>query len=202
MATPTLYVQWNNKTGITSIREAINSIADTPRAHAALRRAINHTGNKTFTRVRREISRVSSVPQKILTQGDRKYGPRLTKRPASGGHLRFEITGSGKAIRIKHFAPKQRSKGWSFTIWQQKKHFKSAFFIGKGAKWASGHLKEGNFYVRVGKSRFPVHALYGATVSKEIIKNEVVTHFHNVVGAELPKRALHEIRWITRGAFT
>ncbi|MFM2445593.1 MAG: Aurantimonas phage AmM [Pseudomonadota bacterium] len=200
MAAP-IYIHWRDKSGIAIITHAMQAI-EGQRAQAALRRAINHTGNKAFTRTRREISRVSSVPQKVLTQGDGKHGPRLTKRPASGGSLEYVITGSGKAIRIKHYSPRRMAKGYRFTIWQQHKHFKSAFWIGKGAKWAAGHLKDGNFYVRVGKARFPVHAMWGATVSKEIIKAEVVLAFERVVSADLPKRVMHEINWVTRGAFS
>jgi hypothetical protein len=197
MAVPPIYITWD-QSGITTIRYALRQL-ETGRAQQALRRALNHTGNKTLTGVRRSLQRHANIPAAILAE---KNGY-LYARRASDGNLQFKITGSGKPIRIRHFSPKQLSRGYSFKIWGERKQFKSAFTIKKGAKWGTGTLKEGgNFYVRAGKARFPLHAMFGATVSKDMIKTHTVSIFHATVNKELPQRVLHEIRWITNGTLS
>jgi hypothetical protein len=199
MSSP-IYVQWD-PAGLMRIRYAVAQL-EQGRARQALQRAINHTGRKTYTAVRRSISKHSSLPQKVLESSDGRRGKYLSFRPASGGQLEFIITGSGAPIRIKNYSPKQLGRGYSFKIWGKNKRFTAAFQIKAGAKWGGGSLKDSNFYMRVGKSRFPLHAMFGATVSKEIIKQHTTAVFHSIVNVELPLRAMHEVRWLTRGVFT
>ncbi len=173
--------------GIVRMNMALERL-EGPRRHAAFRRALNHTGGKVFTQVKRAVANQMNVKQKLVAQ-------RLHKYPAYSGALEYRISSSGKAFRLKDVNGTRVSKkrGVTSSPWGTRKRFPHAFAI---AKWG------GNIYQRKGKSRFPVFALYGPNINKQLVKDESAAAFQRVVTNELPPRLEHEIKIITKGTIS
>jgi len=171
--------------GVVRLMGATDALAGT-RKHAALRRALNHTGRKCFTRVKRAlVKQMGLSSQKIFTGGRS-----IVQRPASGAHLEFQIVTFGGAIRAKEFRHSvSRRNGVTFYPWGVRHHFGDAFRVPRFG---------GNLYRRTTEARFPLEALYGPNLSKELVKDASAAAFHQVA-AELPRRIAHEITVITNG---
>lgn len=182
-----IVLKWEGD-GIARITAALDGLVE-GRARQALRRAVNHTGDKTYTATRRALAEQMGISaQKLLSQG--RY---LRKRLATDASLTYNIESSGKAIRAKEFRHNIGKKGITFYPWNRRLNVKSAFVINKYG---------GNFYVRKGAARFPIHALYGPNLNKELVKDTVAAQFHRIVNRDLPARVAHEVAFATRGVFT
>lgn len=180
----TLVYQWTGD-GIARITTAVEALGG-PRARAALRRAVNHTGDKAFTLVKRTLAKQMGLSsQKLFSDGRA-----LKKRLASDGHLEYEIQSTGRAIRAKEFRHYIGKKGITFYPWGVAHNIRSAFVIPRYG---------GNFYRRRTKARFPLEALYGPNINKELVKDATAEAFEMVVGTSLPARVEHEVRVITNG---
>lgn len=188
----TLVMHWSGD-GIARIQVAMDTLAS-PRKYAGLRRAINHTGDKCYTIVKRTLTKQMGLSSQKLF----KDGRTLVKRRASGGHFEYQIVSGGRAVRANEFRHHIHGKGITFYPWGNKHNIRSAFVINRGAAWAKGTLKNTNFYRRRTKSRFPLEALYGPNLNKELVKDATAAAFYQVAG-QLPARVEHEIRVITNG---
>lgn len=180
----TIAYQWTGD-GIARITAAVETLAG-PRRVAALRRALNHTGDKTYTLVKRTLVKQMGLPNQKLF----KDGRTLTKRRASNGSLVYEIRSTGKAVRAKEFRHNVTRKGITFYPWNVRHAVRSAFVINRYG---------GNFYRRRTKKRFPLEALYGPNINKELVKDAVAVAFLTTIARDLPARVEHEVRVITNG---
>ena len=174
--------------GIARMSGALNALAGA-RKEAALRRALNHTGDKAYTLVRRTLTKQMGLPNQRLF----KDGRTLVKRRAMGASFEFQIVSHGRAVRAKEFRHHVGKRGITFYPWGVKHHFKSAFVI---------PAFSGNFYRRRGKARFPVEALYGPNLNKELVKDATAAAFFHIANTSLAARVGHEIRAITNGVLT
>lgn len=183
----TIQFKWTGD-GVARMTVALERLAG-PRRIAAMRRALNHTGDKTFTRVKRTLAKQMGLPsQKLL-----KDGRSLKKVRASGANLEYQIRSAGRAIRAKEFRHSITAKGITFYPWGTRKSIPSAFVIPRYG---------GNFYRRRKASRFPLEALYGPNINKELVKDATAEAFQFVVATELPKRVEHEVRVLTNGVIS
>ncbi len=154
--------------------------------NTALRRALNHTGDKVHTIVLRTLSKQIGAPQNVI----RRYG-KISKQRAAGTGLTYTIRANGGPIPLKHFRAYQTAKGVSAAPWNNRKLYRSAFIIGGGG---NGHA-----FWRVGSARLPIKGITGPNVPKEMVKDASAAAFHSVTSAELPRRVAHEIKVITNG---
>jgi len=182
-----LHFQWSGN-GIARMTMALERL-ESSRRHAAFRRALNHTGDKTFTQVKRTLSKQMGLTQKALMGNGRN----LKKRRAAGGALDYQIISHGGAIRLKEFKHRVTSKGLTAYPWGVRHSFKSAFVIPRYG---------GNLYRRRTSKRFPLEALYGPNISKELVKDATAAAFQAIVATELPPRVEHEVRVITSGVLS
>ncbi len=181
MATITMHWQGD---GIAQLIGATDALVGS-RRHAAFRRALNHTGDKTHTQVRRTLTKQMGLTSQALF----KQGRALSITRASDANLVYTIKSSGRAVRAKEFKHRITGSGITFAPWGKSRHVKSAFVINRYS---------GNFYRRRTAKRFPLEALYGPNLNKEIVKDATAAAFH-VTAAQLPQRIGHEIRVITAG---
>lgn len=181
-AVTTLRMQWTGD-GIARITTALTALEGT-KAHTALRRAINHTGAKCYTRTRRTLAKQIGLTQAWLDKG------KLKKLSASGGALEYHIYTVGGAVRAKEFKHYVGKKGITFYPWGVAHNIRSAFVI---KRYSS------NFYRRRTRKRFPLEALYGPNISKELVKDATAAAFFAIVRSDLPTRVEHEVRVITNG---
>lgn len=181
-----LVIKWTGN-GIARIRAAADTLAG-PRKTAALRRAINHTGDKTRTQVMRALAHEIGASQTII----RKYGG-VRARRASAGLLEYAIISRGGPIPLKHFRARQTKRGVTASPWRNRKTYKSAFIVAS----LGGHV-----FWRKGSRRLPIERVAGPNVPKELVKTYVHGVFERIVIRELPPRVEHEVRRLTGGVFS
>ena len=150
----------------------------------ALRRALNHTGDKARTAVKSALGKQIGAPQAALV----KYGGFRSVR-ANFARLDYQIVADGGPIPLKHFRARQTKKGVTAAPWNNRKLYKSAFIVDR----LGGHA-----FWRTGKKRLPIERIAGPNVPKELLKDQSLAAFHAASQA-LPGRVAHEIKAITNG---
>jgi hypothetical protein len=144
----------------------------------AMGKALDEVGNKTKTQTMRAVAAQAGV----------KYGAVkgvVSSRQAMGaGSGQYEIIARGATLSLKEFAPRQTAKGVSAAPWGKRRVFPHTF-IGPG-----GHI-----FARKGKSRLPIHKLFGPAIPKEMVKDEAERTFYRVSG-ELLGPAVE--KWLLR----
>ena len=131
----------------------------------AVAKAIDEVGNKTRTQVIRSVAKQAGVP----------YGKAkgvINSRQAMGaGDGQYEIIARDVTLSLKEFSPRKTAKGVSAAPWGKRRLFAHTF-LGPG-----GHV-----FVRKGKSRLPIHKLFGPNIPKEMVKDETEATFYRVSG--------------------
>jgi len=168
--------------GVARMIAAANILSN--RVSDAARRALNHTGDKAKTQVKRAISQQIKAPQSAIAKYSRIHGKR-----ASYGGLHYEIVCRGGPIPLKHFKAYQTKAGVSAAPWGNRKVYKSAFM----SAGLGGHA-----FWRAGRARFPIERIAGPNVPKEMVKGQSAAAFR-AAAAAFPPRLAHEIRAITNG---
>jgi hypothetical protein len=149
----------------------------------ALRRAINHTGDKARTQIARVL-----VKQTGLKYG--KVRQALRTVPAGTALLVYRIIAKGGYTSLKEFGARQVKRGVSAAPWGKRHLFPHAFI----APSLGGHV-----FIRKGKGRFPIHKLWGPAIPAEMVKAESRAAFERTVATELPARLALEINAILAG---
>ena len=158
------------------------------KARAAMARAVNHTGAKTYTAVRRALAQQTSAPVAII-----RKEVQLRKAAHKGtGAIEAVIRGRGSELPLGVFKPKQFSYGVRVKVWGKVQQYKSMF----GAPGRNPKLVArlgGQPHIRVGKERFPIQRAYGPSLPKEMVKDATREAFLTVSKDVLEKRLEHEI---------
>lgn len=173
-------------------QEAVGQVGDTVTAHKAFRRAINHTGDKARTKVRRSLAKQMGLTQKRLRQLDA-----LHTRRANFGALEYTITGSGKAISLKEFGARQFRYGVRARPWGQSRRFEGTFiFAGnpRSGKFVAG----GHVFKRTSGASLPIEKLWGPSVPRELVQAASLQAFEDTA-RYLGPRIVHELRKLTDG---
>lgn len=177
--------------GIARITAAIDAIGP-EKGRIVQMRAINRTGDRTFTETRRAVARQVGLPQGLTVS----LGG-LRKVKASASTLEYQIVSRGGFIPLRYFGPKQAAIGVSAAPWGRREVFYHTFGLREPALAATGHI-----FHRVGSKRFPIAKTFGPAVPRELVRDESRRAFFHTVESELPKRLAHEIRRATGGAFS
>lgn len=188
-----LTLRWSGD-GIARITTAAEALSG-PKKTTALRRAINHTGDKTYTHTMRVLSEHIGTSQVMI----RRYA-RVRPVRASNARLEFQIVAKGGPIPLKHFKVYQTRGGVSAAPWKSRKVYKHTFVVKK----LNSHV-----FVRVGNKRGPrplhsqgpIERVAGPNVPKELVKGVVGGAFQAFVSTHLPARVEHEVKQITAGIF-
>lgn len=173
--------------GIARLTVAADALAGAKK-NTALRRALNHTGDKTFTIVKRTLQKQIGAPQHVIL----RYGRIRTQR-ANTGALVYQIVAKGGPIPLKHFSAYQTRRGVSAAPWRNRKVYKSAFIVAR----LGGHV-----FWRTSSKRLPIERVAGPNVPKEMVRDMVAAAFEATVSMSLPARVEHEVRVITNGVVT
>lgn len=176
-------IRWDGN-GIARLATAMQAVAGSKKV-TVLRRALNHTGDKTFTTVKRTLARVIGTSQGVLM----RYG-RVRNVRANNARLEYLIVSNGGPIPLKHFAAYQTRKGVSAAPWRNRKIYRGAFIVGS----LGGHV-----FWRTSLKRLPIERVAGPNVPKEMVKDTTAAAFQATVAANLPARVAHEIKVLTNG---
>jgi len=171
---------------------AVEALGSEKQAWKAARRAVNKTGDKAFTRVKRAAAKQVGLTQKKLVE----LGA-IRRRRANFDNLSYEIRSSGKALSLKHFKAKQFSFGVRAKPWGRTQKFYGAF-INVGT-WRSGvPFDDGHVYRRTTTKSFPVRRMFGPAIPEEMVRGETRDAFESVADG-LGDRLAHEVRVLTEG---
>lgn len=180
-----IVINWTGN-GIAKITAAAEKLAGSAK-NVALRRALNHTGDKVFTRVKRTLSKQIGASQAMVM----KYG-KLRRIRANNSVLEYRIRSSGGPIPLKHFKARQTGAGVTAAPWNNRKLYRHAFIVSR----LGGHA-----FWRVSSRRLPIKSIAGPNVPKEMVKDEVAAAFQAEVATSLPPRVEHEVKRLTGGVF-
>jgi hypothetical protein len=180
----TLQFRWEGN-GIARITAAANTLAG-PQKNVALRRALNHTGRKVFTQVKRELGRQIGAP----TTRDCP----LWQAQASGGQQWATAEHHRRERRPNSFEilprPTDQSRCVGKSLAQRQDlsrrvyhRFRTTFFLAKGR-------------------RFPSERVASPNVPKGMIKDATAVAFNTVTATSLPSRVEHEVRAIPKGVLS
>lgn len=155
-------------------------------ADTAFYRALNHTGKKALTQVKRDLVKATSI----------KYGDvskALKKTAAYKGNLKYTIEASGRPIPLGSFSgARQTKKGVTLKVWGRKQLFKSAFIVaslgGQVFKNVRGWNSKAGRYNQIEK-------LFGPSIPEEMLRPAVTKNFHKA-GDNVATRARHELNRI------
>ena len=135
----------------------------------AIAKAIDEVGKKTTTQVARATAYQAGV-------GYGRVKAAITTKQAMGsGSGTYSIIARDVTLSLKEFGPRQTKKGVSAAPWRKRRVFPHTFF-GPG-----GHV-----FVRVGKSRLPIHKLFGPAIPKEMVKDQAEQTFYAYTAQALP----------------
>lgn len=150
-------------------------------ANTAYRRALNHSGRKTYTAVKKSLREQTSFKAAEVTKATRFIGPNRV-------NLSFKIVGRGRHRGLRNFGAKQFRYGVRARVWGKVQKFKSAFIVDS----LSGHA-----FVRSGSARLPIRVMYGPSIPKELVKDQTKETFEESL-PDLHRRAVHELKRILR----
>lgn len=178
-------IRWEGN-GLQMLREATQTLGAT-RGTRAYARAVNHTGTKAYTQIRRTLAKQVGLPV-----GRTESLGRLKKRGTFGAAPSFEIRSSGAPLSLQqHFRSRQTQKGVrASSPYGKSSLYRSAFLV---PRWNN------EVFWRTGESRFPVKRAGGPHVPREMVRYDTAEIFRSFVAAHLPKRVAHEIHAVTRG---
>jgi hypothetical protein len=176
-------------------------------APAAIRRAINHTGAKTRTAMKKSLT-----AQTGLKAGTIDKALKATKAADGGlngfvagkGSLEYVVRSRGGDISLKYFRPQEKGAGVIAKPWGRDTFFKGAFR-------KSTYVKQGKkklLYKRLINAKFHGHAMInveggkwggkmkamksGVVIPEEMITGATEAAFFQTSG-ELAKRLEHEL---------
>lgn len=187
--------------GLIRFAEAAELLASEAKARRVYVRAIDHTGRKAFTAVRRAAAKQVGLTNRRLTELGRL---KFASARHSIGNPQAEINSTGKHISLKEFRPTQLRAGTKASPWGRRQLFDGAFIFaghrGSGQRMPGGHVfvNSGKLNPRSGRRNLPV-MLWGPAIPNEIVKGESRDAF-TATARDLPERIAHELRRATGGA--
>ena len=148
----------------------------------ALRRAINHTGDKARTQVGRSLVKQTGL----------KYGKvrEVLHTYRAGSSLTYLIKALGGYVSLKEFAARQTQRGVSAAPWGKRRVFPHTFIVASLGE----HVFE-----RKTDARYPIRKLWGPAIPAEMVKDQTKEAFETTVETELPARIDYEIGAILSG---
>jgi Prophage minor tail protein Z (GPZ) len=149
----------------------------------AIRRAVNHTGDKALTQVSRTLAKQTGVKYRVVKRA-------LTVQRANYDRASYKIGAKGGYISLKEFDARQTRKGVSAMVWGKRRVFPHSFISQK----LGGHV-----FVRMGKGRNPIRKMWGPALPAELVKAETAAIFLSTVEANLPARVAHEVAALLAG---
>ena len=145
-------------------------------------RVLNHVGGTARTKVKTALAK-----QTGLKAGTVDVGLRSIK--ATPGRQSYEIVASGRPISLAQFDPRQTRRGVSARPWGKRRLFPSTFIV---------RSLSGQVFRRESKARLPIVKLWGPSLPRELLRDNVPKAFVQEVQLKLPVRVEHELKRVLR----
>lgn len=159
------------------------------KARVALARAVNRVTTTVDGRVVRALVKQTSAPRKIVRAQVKKY--LTTTALGSSGAIEGRVVATGRPIALKHFKPKQNSKGTAVTIYGKRETIAGAFMGARPGMLTSKF--HGHVFKRRGIKRLKIDKQLGPSIPPELVKGESLRIFEQTVATMLPERVRHEL---------
>jgi hypothetical protein len=145
------------------------------RARTVLSRALNHSGDKGRTLVRRVLVQQTGIKYGAI-------GKAISTVYSTPSTLTYTLQASGNETNIAWFGGVQRQRGVSAAPWGKRRIFRGSFMV----------PKYGRAFVRTSKNRLPIRGLYGPNLARELVKDASAAAWQRGVH-DLVARVGHEI---------
>lgn len=170
------------------------------KAPQAIRRAINHTGDKAKTAMARAMAKQTGMKVSVMKRALKPL--RASDGSAAGfvpgkGSLEYVLRCKGGDVSLKYFRPVERGGGVYARPWGSQRFYPVAF------------TKSGPRGKRVANPKFKGHVMRnaaggawhgkikivrsGVNIAAEMVKGESAAAFHKVVATDLVPRLSHEL---------
>jgi hypothetical protein len=149
----------------------------------AIRRAVNHTGDRALTQVTRTLAKQTGVKYSAVKKA-------LFTQRATYSRASYTIRSKGGYIPLKEFDARQTAGGVSAAVWGKRRVYPHSFIVPSMGN---------NVFVRVGKERRPIRIMWGPALPNELVKDETAEIFLSTVASLLPARVAHEVQAILHG---
>lgn len=143
----------------------------------SIARALNHSGAKVFTRVKRDLSDLMNAPRKRVAKILKKYG-------ATANNHTFSIRARDVAAAAKDYKPSKRAHGIAIFPFHKQEYIQSGFF------GPAGHV-----FVRRGRKRLPIDKKYGPPIPPYLVSDSIVKAANDVIVEAFKTRMPKEIAW-------
>jgi len=137
---------------------------------------LNRVGDQVFTRVVRVLAGETGAKSSRVRRA-------LGKWRASAGREVYRIVARDQFLSLKEFGPRQTRRGVSAAPWKKRRVFPGTF-MGPGE----------HVFRRKGRSRLPIHKLWGPAIPREMVRGEAKKEVEALVRRQLPERTAHEVR--------
>ncbi|MER9625034.1 phage tail protein [Mesorhizobium sp. M0222] len=193
-----LQIRWADLSGLRRMDNALGRLSETQRSEA-LRRAINHVGDRLRTKLTRTLAGQTGLPYRTI-----RRAIKVTR--ANYGKLDYAMRTQGGDISLKYFKPRETRSGVSASPFGHRKLF-SGDFTKAGrfpervtAKGLGGHVyAPDRSSTRWGR---PVSFMNsGVIIPAEMVKGDTAQEFRSFANRELPPRVMHEITFMLPGFF-
>lgn len=160
------------------VRRAVIYRQGPKRMQQIISRVLNHVGGTARTKVKSALAKQMGLPAGTVDS-------RLITKRAYPGHQSFEITAAGRPIPLADFDARQTRHGVSARPWGQRRVFSGTFIV---------QSLGGQVFRRAGGARLPIVKLWGPSIPREMLRDEVPRVFFEEVHTKLPIRLAHELR--------
>ncbi|HWL06738.1 MAG TPA: phage tail protein [Xanthobacteraceae bacterium] len=155
-------------------------------APLAMVRAINHTGDKARTQMRRVLVKQTGLKATTIN--------RAVKSKRAFGSGAYEIKSRGGNVRLMFFGARETRRGVSAAPWNQRKVYAGTFTKGGLFPNRVALNTGGAVLKRRGKGRFPLQTVKsGLFIPEEMVTGDSEAAFYETVQRELPARLAHEL---------
>ena len=152
----------------------------------ALVRAVNHTGAKALTQVRRALVKQTGLKRKTIVKA--------VKATKAFNGSDYVIKTSGGNIRLKHFGARETRRGVSAAPWGKRRVFPGTFIKGGRFPGRRDLAMGKQVFIRDGQARAPISVQRsGLHIADELVTGNAEAMFYRTVETELPKRLSHEL---------
>lgn len=163
------------------------------KAPDALRRAVNHTGDRAKTQMTRSLTAQTGLKRQVIVRA-LKVNKAFSGGQKGGGSGSYVIAVTGGNVSLKFFSARETRRGVSAAPWNSRRVFPSVFlkggrFPGRKALSLGGHA-----YKRAAGGRLPIaREKSGLFIPEEMVAGATRNAFFDTVRARLPDRLAHEL---------
>lgn len=186
-----LVTRWADASGIQRFGKLLSTLSQGEVSRIG-NRAVNWTGDRARTQVRRELTAQTGLPRKTIVKA-----VRVTR--STPHTLAYTMTAKGGDVALMFFRARETRAGVSAAPFGKRQVFVHTFIKGGRFPDRKGVVFRGHVMKRTGPERFPVKVEQsGVVIPAEMVSGATLEAFNRTVRSALPRRVEHEIARLIR----